>query len=211
MPLAAAAVLGAVAVLFWPPTRPRFTAASSRSADTAWGWPGPVSRRVAQVLGPVGRVAQTLTGRAEAMPATAEVADTLVLIALAVRSGMGLAEALAQVQTGSAGAVKRDLGAVVAALRWGRSAAQAWAFAGPCWRPVALAWQVADQTGAPPADLVERAAHRLRATEGRAAERRAARAGVLLVVPLGLGFLPAFACTAVVPVVVALAHGVLGG
>lgn len=211
MSLVAAALLGAVAVLLWPPTLRRLSAAPGRSAGTGWGWSGPLSGRVSQVLGRVGRTVQTLTARAVPMPAVAEVADALVLIALAVRSGMGLAEALAEVQAGSAGAVRRDLGAVVAALRWGRSAPEAWAFAGPCWRPVALAWQVADQTGAPPADLVESAAHRLRATEGRAAERRAARAGVLLVVPLGLGFLPAFACTAVVPVVVALARGVLGG
>jgi hypothetical protein len=34
---------------------------------------------------------------------------------------------------------------------------------------------------------------------------------VLLVLPLGLGFLPAFACTAVVPVVLNLASGVLSG
>ncbi len=38
----------------------------------------------------------------------------------------------------------------------------------------------------------------------------AARAGVRLVLPLGLAFLPAFACTAVIPVVLALAHTVLG-
>jgi pilus assembly protein TadC len=138
------------------------------------------------------------------------VADALVLIALAIRSGLGLAEALAEVQGCSDGVVRRDLAAVVAALRWGRSAAQAWAFAGPSWRPVALAWRVAEQTGAPPADLVERAGRRLRRAQDGHAERRAARAGVLLVLPLGLGFLPAFACTTVVPVVQALVGGVLG-
>ena len=34
---------------------------------------------------------------------------------------------------------------------------------------------------------------------------------MLLVLPLGLGFLPAFACTAVIPVVATLATGVLAG
>jgi pilus assembly protein TadC len=57
--------------------------------------------------------------------------------------------------------------------------------------------------------MLERVAERSRLAEDRAAERRAARAGVLLVLPLGFGFLPAFACTAVIPVVLALAHGVL--
>jgi len=140
-----------------------------------------------------------------------QVADALVLTALTVRAGLGLAEALAEVHACSRGGVRRDLGVVVAALRWGRPAGEAWRFAGPAWRDAALAWQVAATTGAPPAELLEQAARRLRDGQEREAERRAARAGVLLVLPLGLGFLPAFACTAVVPVVVALAGGVLRG
>lgn len=138
-------------------------------------------------------------------------ADALVLIALAMRAGLGLAETLATVGQASTGPVRRDLGAVVAALRWGRSTAEAWTYAGPAWRPVALAWHLAAETGAAPADLIERSAARLREEQEVAAQRRAARAGVFLVLPLGLGFLPAFACTAVVPVVLALAAGVVSG
>jgi Flp pilus assembly protein TadB len=140
-----------------------------------------------------------------------EVADALVLIALTVRAGLGLPEALAEVHGCSRGAARRDLGVVLAALRWGRPAGAAWDYAGSPWRDAALAWQVASTTGAPPAQLFEHAAGRLRDAQEREAERRAARAGVLLVLPLGFGFLPAFACTAVVPVVVALAGGVLRG
>ena len=142
---------------------------------------------------------------------TAALADAMVLIALAMRSGLGLAETLTAVGRASVGSVGRDLGAVVAALRWGRATAQAWTYAGPRWRPVALAWHLAAETGAAPADLIERSAARLREEQELAAQRRAARAGVLLVLPLGLGFLPAFACTAVVPVVLALAGGVVAG
>ena len=142
---------------------------------------------------------------------TDEVADALVLLALALRAGLGLMEAVDQVQRCSEGRARGQLGVVVAALRWGRPASEAWRFAGPAWRDAALAWHVAESTGAPPADLLEQASARLREAQEREGERRAARAGVLLVLPLGLGFLPAFACTAVIPVVVALAGGVLRG
>jgi hypothetical protein len=68
-------------------------------------------------------------------------------------------------------------------------------------------WQVAETTGGAPADLLAAAADRIREAHERDLERRAARAGVLLVLPLGLAFLPAFALTALVPVVLALAQG----
>jgi hypothetical protein len=139
----------------------------------------------------------------------AEVADALVLIALALRAGLDLTHALDEVVTGARGPVARDLSAVVAAVRWGRPVDEAWTYAGTVWRPAAMAWSVADATGAAPAALVADAAVRLREGQERDRERRAARAGVLLVLPLGLGFLPAFACTAVLPVVIALALGVL--
>lgn len=142
-------------------------------------------------------------------PSVDEVADALVLIALALRAGLDLTRALEEVAAGAQGLVARDLSTVVAAVRWGRPVGEAWSFAGPVWRPAALAWVVAEATGAAPAALVADAATRLRERQERDRERGAARAGVLLVLPLGLGFLPAFACTAVLPVVVALAVGVL--
>lgn len=144
-------------------------------------------------------------------PDPEDVADALVLLALVLRTGLGLADALSEVQRCSRGAVHRDLAAVVAALRWARTVPDAWAFAAPVWRQVGQAWEVAVQTGSAPAEQVERVAQRLRESQEQDRERRAARAGVLLVLPLGLGFLPAFVCTAVVPVVLALASGVLGG
>ena len=140
-----------------------------------------------------------------------DVADALVLISLALRAGLPLVEALHQVQAASTGRVRGELAAVVAALRWGRPAREAWSYAGPGWRPAALATHMSEQTGAAPAALIDRAAARLREERERERERAAARAGVLLVLPLGLGFLPAFACTAVVPVVLNLASGVLSG
>lgn len=190
-------LLWAVSVGLWP-SRPR----PDVDRQGGWGW-----RAVGWVRPYVRRARRA--GRRVDGPTPGEVADTLVLLAMAVRSGLGLTEALAQVAECTTGPVRRDLAAVVAALRWGRPTSQAWAFAGAPWRPAALAWTVSERTGAPPGDLLERAAERSRHAEDRAAEQRAARAGVLLVLPLGFGFLPAFACTAVIPLVLALARGVL--
>ena len=158
-------------------------------------------------LSPLRRARRTSRGQAP----VEQVADTLVLLALALRAGLGLVEALDEVRAGAGEEVARDLSAVVAALRWGRPAREAWSYAGAVWRPAELAWVVAEETGAAPASLVEEAAGRLREELERLREQRAARAGVLLVLPLGLGFLPAFACTAVVPVVLALARTVVEG
>ena len=150
-------------------------------------------------------------GRRQDQAADGDVADALVLVALCLRAGLPLTTALHHVQSGATGVVRDDLASVVAALRWGLSAQEAWAHAGARWRQAATATHLSEQTGAAAAELLEGAAARMREQGERARERAAARAGVLLVLPLGLGFLPAFACTAVVPVVVTLASGILAG
>ncbi|KQU65393.1 hypothetical protein ASD62_09360 [Phycicoccus sp. Root563] len=187
----ALALAAGVAVLVWPG---RLRPAVRRAAST----PG---RRVPRV--------RRRSRDASPAPPVDEVADALVLVALALRAGLDLTRALEEVATGAGALVSKDLSAVVAAVRWGRPVDEAWSYASPVWRPAALAWSVAEATGAAPAALVADAAARLRDGRERDRERRAARAGVLLVLPLGLGFLPAFACTAVLPVVIALAVGVL--
>ena len=58
--------------------------------------------------------------------------------------------------------------------------------------------------GAPPAALLDAAALRMAQAERRRLETAAQRAGVLLVLPLGACFLPAFLLTTVVPVVITL-------
>jgi hypothetical protein len=189
MRASALAALAALAVLAWP-ARPnqRCRAVRSDPAD-----PGDPAR-----LDP-GHPATTY-----------DVADALVLLALALRSGMGPREALEQVAGSGRGEVATHLASVAAALRWGQPGPDAWSFVPAVWRPAALAWEVAECAGAAPAQLVEEAARRVREREDRRLQAAAARAGVRLVLPLGLAFLPAFACTAVVPVVLALVHTVLG-
>ena len=215
----------ALAIGLWP-TRRRSTPRRAPSGVTGWG-SGEIrdsARRVVEaghlsperhsgaVLRPeVGAAlrARWRARRGDGVPPQ-DVADALVLIGLALKAGLPLAEALCQVQAEASGRVRSDLGSVIAALHWGRPAQEAWEFAGQGWRAAGRAAHMSDRTGAAPAALIEAAAARLREEHERGRERAIARAGVLLVLPLGLGFLPAFACTAVVPVVLNLASGVLG-
>lgn len=196
-----------LAIVLWPsrspafrePGRPQRTPPRAQ-LDSAAGGRAPPALAAFRPRWPV---------RRQDLAATEDVADALVLISLALRAGLPLVEAMQHVQSGAVGRVRVELGAVVAALRWGRSAHEAWSYAGDRWRAAALATHLAEQTGAAPSALIERAAERLREERERERERAAARAGVLLVLPLGLSFLPAFACTAVVPVVLSLATGVM--
>ncbi len=148
---------------------------------------------------------------AAAVGATAtEVADALTLLGLALRSGCGPVEALEDVSARLEGAVGRQLRAVAAAHRWGLDPDACWRYAPAVWSPAALAWQAALTAGVSPAALVERAADVVRDGESRRVEAALARAGVLLVLPLGACFLPGFVATTVVPVVLHLLHGFAG-
>lgn len=186
---AALAALAGLAVLAWP-------AGSARAAGSG------------VLLRPAGGHRDDRPDDPAATPH--DVADALVLLAVALRSGIGQYEALECVGRLSDGQVRDQVRAVAAALRWGRTSSEAWRLTGAVWRPVAVAWQVAAASGAGPAELTEDAARRVREREDRRTEAATARAGVLLVLPLGLAFLPSFACTTVIPVVLALARTVLG-
>lgn len=140
-----------------------------------------------------------------------DVADASVLLSLALRSGRGLAQALEEVAEVCAPGAAEDLGRVGAALRWGRPMGEAWGYAREVWGPTATAFVVADAVGAPSADVLLDAATTLRETESRRLEQAGGTAAVMLVLPLGLCFLPAFIATAVVPLVAVLVGTQLGG
>ncbi len=133
-----------------------------------------------------------------------DAAAAMVLLAAALRAPVGLAEAVEAVAEVTTGPVRSDLRSVAAARRWGVAAEESWSYASPVWEPVAHALRLAERTGAAPAALVAEAAGRLAAREARRRQRAAARAATVLVVPLGLLFLPAFAATTVLPAVLAL-------
>ncbi|MEG3628491.1 type II secretion system F family protein [Streptomyces poriticola] len=69
----------------------------------------------------------------------------------------------------------------------------------------------ADVSGLPAAGPVGRLAAQARADRARATTERARRAAVVVTAPVGLCFLPAFIAVGVLPVVIGLAGGALGG
>ncbi|MGL4743798.1 MAG: type II secretion system F family protein [Dermatophilaceae bacterium] len=153
------------------------------------------------------------TGRAGAVTATPsgeggatvqDAASAIGLLAATLRCGAGPVEcfeAVAEVDSTPAG---RELAVVAAAHRWGEAPDIAWSHVGPGWAAAAVAWHAAISAGAAPAALLTEAASRMREAEARRLDAAAHRAGVLLVLPLGLCFLPGFVGTTVAPVVLRL-------
>ena len=175
-----AATLAAVGVLVWPGRGLAFPRTSRRAA-------APASEPTA--------------------PTIDEAAAALTLVAAALRSGIGSVEALEVVSRVGHGPAGRDLAIVAAAHRWGEPVDRSWAHVGPGWTAAAVAWHAAHAAGAAPAALLDSAASRMREAEVRRVEAAVSRAGVLLVLPLGLCFLPGFVGTTVGPVVLRLLRG----
>ncbi len=167
----------------------------------------------AVLLAPRGGPARPPRPGAVARPARAasvdDAASALTLLAAVLRSGAGAVECLEAVVAVDTGPAGRELAVVAAGHRWGDPPGRAWDRVGPGWAPAGAAWHAALAAGAAPAGLVDAAAGRMRAEESRRVEAAVHRAGVLLVLPLGLCFLPGFVATTVVPVVLLLL-GTLG-
>jgi pilus assembly protein TadC len=139
----------------------------------------------------------------------AEVAGVIDLLALTLRGGVGLVEAMEAVASRVGGPLGLHLQTVAAAGRWGVEDATAWASIPPAWQPAARALRMAAAAGVPPADALVRAAQEVRRGEEQRLEVATATLGIRVVLPLGLLFLPAFILTTVVPIVLALAQQVL--
>jgi pilus assembly protein TadC len=135
----------------------------------------------------------------------------LDLLSACLTSGAPLTDAIRAVGSELGGPLGTEFDAVTAALDLGVAPAEAWlALPADGFGSLGRTLARATASGAPLADVVAALADERRTalqTEGAAAARRA---GVAVVGPLGLCFLPAFLCTAVVPVVVGLAARVLG-
>lgn len=135
-----------------------------------------------------------------------EVAATCDLIALALRSGAPVDATLSAVAECSDPSVARALRSIVAARRWGIDPVAA-RVGGRSWAPLLRALALADHAGVPPAGSMRAVAEDLRRRRRHRVEVATARLRVLVVLPLGLCFLPAFVLTTVIPVVLALAAG----
>ena len=178
-------LLAVMAVLVWPPAQNVSGALATRRPT------GAVSPPVRTVV-PV-----------------AEVAGVVDLLALTLRGGVGLVEAMEAVAVRVGGPLGLHLQTVAVAGRWGVEDAAAWASVPTAWQPAARALRMAATAGVPPADALAGAADEVRRGERQRLEVATATLGVRLVLPLGLVFLPAFILTTVVPIVLALARQVL--
>ena len=191
-------LLTAAAVLAWPSPQPVSRVALGRVAvgvgDAATGTSTSDDARSTRTVVPV-----------------AEVAGVIDLLALTLRGGVGLVEAMEAVATRVGGPLGLHLQTVAAAGRWGVEDATAWASIPPAWQPAARALRMAATAGVPPADVLVHAAEEVRRAEEHRLEVATATLGIRIVLPLGLAFLPAFVLTTVVPIVLALAQQVLVG
>ncbi len=183
-------------------------------AGLAWllgGFVGAVVGVVVAVMGPrvVGGVPR---GADEERAVAASLPVALDLLAACLTGGAALSTAVQVVAQASPGVLGQRLRAVAAALLVGAPPAEAWRALGST-GPAGVAARAlvrSAEGGAPVAAAVRRVAAQTRAAQAAAARERARRAGVLVVGPLGLCFLPAFVLLGIVPAVLGLAAPVLG-
>lgn len=154
--------------------------------------------------------AAVVTGRATPDDVRS-VAACLDLLALALGGGVPLVAAVEAVAIDSGEVIGRHLRQVAAAMRWGVDEVRAWDGLPQVWKPAAAALALAATAGVPPGALLRRAADDIRRSERQRLDEAIGRVSVLIVLPLGLCFLPAFALLTVLPVVMTIARGVLAG
>ncbi|MDT5027530.1 MAG: hypothetical protein QOE61_3956 [Micromonosporaceae bacterium] len=176
------------------------------------GWAGLLGGAVAGVASHRWLVRHPSGDRvAEQRRIQAELPFAADLLAAALRAGAPPDAAAACVGHAISGPLSDRLGRVARALRLGALAAEAWAYLGDTEgaQRMARAATRSQHTGAALAGSLARVAEDLRSDLLVAADAQARRAGVLIVLPLGLCFLPAFVLAGLVPVLVAILGDVL--
>ncbi|MFI8069783.1 type II secretion system F family protein [Streptomyces sp. NPDC086033] len=135
------------------------------------------------------------------------------LLAACIAAGAGPVIAAQAVGEALGGPVGEGLARGAAEVRLGGEPGEAWRrlASTPGAGALARLLERADVTGLPAAVPVAALAADARADWGRTATARARRAAVLVTAPVGLCFLPAFIAVGVLPIVIGLAGGVLGG
>jgi len=135
----------------------------------------------------------------------------MVAVAAALRAGLPTERAVQVVAGHLGGPVGHRLGAVARSLGLGLTQADAWRpmYDLPAGARMSAAVARSADSGAALAGAFVRLADDLRTTRLAAVEAAGQRSGVLLVLPLGLCFLPAFVLAGIVPVIVAVLGDVL--
>jgi pilus assembly protein TadC len=195
IPIRAAAGLGGIAV-----------------AVVVGGWPGLViGGLVAVVLDRLLRRLEPADVRARRLREVADLPLAADLMAAGLRAGAPVDRAAAAVAEAIGGPLGERLVRVARSLRLGGEPHEAWihvqGVAGA--ERMAQAAVRSSASGAALAGSLARLADDLRADRAVATEAAARRAGVLIVLPLGLCFLPAFILAGLVPVIVAVLGDVL--
>ncbi|MFF6948758.1 type II secretion system F family protein [Streptomyces iakyrus] len=190
-------------------------------ACAGWVLAGGLTGAAVGLVGAVGlwrwRLRQESSGADPGAPDLAEAARQLPLaadlLAACIAAGAGPVIAAQAVGEALGGPVGDALARGAAEVRLGGEPGSAWRTLGavPGAGGLARLLERADVSGLPAALPVARLAAEARADWGRAATARARRAGVMVSAPVGLCFLPAFIAVGVLPVVIGLAGGVLGG
>ncbi|HEY8474948.1 MAG TPA: type II secretion system F family protein [Natronosporangium sp.] len=150
--------------------------------------------------------------RARRLAEAAELPLAADLLAVALRGGAPVDRAAAAVAEALPGPLGDRLARVARALRLGATPAEAWAHLDPAVAGAARLARAAVRSaehGSALAGALGRLADDLRADRSTAVEAAARRAGVLIVLPLGLCFLPAFMLAGLVPVIIAILGDVL--
>lgn len=133
------------------------------------------------------------------------------LLAATLRAGVPVDRAAAAVADALGGPLGERLERTARSLRLGADPAEAWAHLAdvPGASRLGAAAVRSSTSGGALAGALTRLSEDLRGDRSVAAEAAARRAGVLIVLPLGLCFLPAFLLAGLVPVVVAVLGDVL--
>ncbi|MPZ25804.1 MAG: secretion system protein [Micromonosporaceae bacterium] len=151
------------------------------------------------------------TSRAHRLAGAAELPLAADLLAVALRGGAPVDRATAAVAEALPGPLGDRLARVGRVLGLGGTPTEAWAQLGPAEGAdrFARAAVRSAEHGSALAGALARLAEDLRADRTVAIDAAAHRAGVLVVLPLGLCFLPAFVLAGLVPVIVAILGDVL--
>lgn len=172
-------------------------------AALAFGPPGAVVTLL--VASAVPRWRRQREARLRLAALEAELPEVVDLLALAVGAGMTVAHAVAAVATRGLGPLSAELRVVAAEVAHGRRLADALdelpERAGEPARPLATTLAACERYGTPVAGALERLAAEAREQQRRRAEQAARRLPILLLFPLVLCILPAFALVAIVPLI----------
>jgi Flp pilus assembly protein TadB len=177
--------------------------------DGLWGLP--IGAAIGFAVDRLLRRLEPAAVRAARLRTTADLPLAADLLAAALRAGAPVDHAAAAVGEALGGPLGDRMVRVARAMQLGCTPTQAWAHLHdiPGTRRLVDAAVRSAASGGALAGALTRLADELRADRSVAAEAAARRSGVLIVLPLGLCFLPAFILAGLVPVVVAVLGDVL--